>query len=213
MSCQPSYAYRPDFTPSATDCVAPVYARRRSRVSIEGSESVTPLFFRSKAQAFDANALEVELVGAPTNLFRVYSRGVVVSTYPVTFQAGAISTLRAMITSDLDSLIEMPEVGIDIFDLRTTEEDGAGGAALTPGLAPFVRIALTGGEGAPEDATVIATIRTGPQRTIYVISSEEDIDGTEVVPPASRRIQQWNGFSWISYCNNVPGQCPGEGTC
>lgn len=212
MSCEPSYPYTPTFTPSATDCVAPIYARRRSRAIIPGMDIVTPLFFRSVGQSFDANQVEIELVDLPTGEFRVYFEGALVASYPVLFQAGAIAALRLAITSDPNTIIEMPVVGFDIFDERMTEEDGDGGVSMIAGLGPFDRTFFEGGEGAPDDAT-LASIRTGPQRTIYIIRSEEDLQGNDVEPPGSRRIQQWNGFAWISYCNTVPGQCPGEGTC
>lgn len=105
----------------------------------------------------------------------------------------------------------MPTLGLDIYDTRSAEADGDG--VLTPGLQPFVRTPLTGGVGAPSDASTLASIRTGPTRSIYIVRSIEDNTGTDVFPPASQRIQQWNGAMWISYCNNVQGSCPGEGTC
>lgn len=210
MSCAPSYAYVPTFTPSNTDCVIPTYTEHRSRVSIPGDEIITTsLFFRSVDQTYEANQIEVELTAGGE--FRVFFNGTQVagSPYMVTFGTGAIATLRSALSSS--TVIEMPPVATDVYDLRVAESDGDG--IVTPGLAPFARTFLTGGQGAPTDGSTISSIRTGPSRTLYLVKSQEDVFGNDVVPGPSQKIRQWNGTTWISYCNNVPGQCPGEGTC
>lgn len=213
MSCYPTYPYVPAFTASGVSCFAPSYALHRSRLIVASLGMFdTPLFFRSKDQNNEANLIELELVGSPTNQFRVYYNGVLVKTYPVTFGTGAIANLRTQIQStDPNPYMEMPVLNDDIYDLRTVEDDGDG--VLVPGLAPFVRSFMTGGVGAPSDASSLASIRTGPTRTVYIVQSREDGAGTDVFPAASERIQQWNGAMYISYCNNVQGACPGEGTC
>lgn len=208
MSCSPSYPYAPNFTPSNVSCAAPVYETHRSRLTTPGSSQASALFFRSRRQANDTNEIEIEI--APTTMM-VYSGGTLVSSYPVTMGTGGIAALRAAVTSDSSAIIEMPDVGVDIYDLRGIESDGDG--ILEPGLSPVARSSLTGGAGAPEDAVGLANIRTGPQRTMYIVRSIEDFDGSDVFPPPSEKIKQWNGEEWISYCNNVPGACPGEGTC
>ena len=214
MSCYPSYTYTPTFTPSATPCLAPTYELHRSRITTPatGSLLTTPLFFRSKNQNFDANDIEVELVASPPR-FRVYYNNVLVKSYIVApYTIGAIATLRNLIqTTDPNPYIEMPALAFDIYDLRTTEPDSDG--VVESGLGPFARVALTGGQGAPEDASSLASIRTGPTRSIYIVRSIEDNTGADSFPDSSQRIQQWNGTSWISYCNNEQGECPGEGTC
>lgn len=136
-----------------------------------------------------------------------------VKTYLVnTYTIGAIAALRTLIqTTDPNPYVEMPAVAFDIYDTRTVEPDGDG--VLESGLGPFARVALTGGEGAPEDDSTLATIRTGPTRTIFIVRSREDDNGSDITPGASERIQRWNGTAWISYCNSVQGSCPSEGTC
>lgn len=65
---------------------------------------------------------------------------------------------------------------------------------------------LVGGSGAPIDDTTLNTIRTGPTRTIVIISSTEfndadplKGDGDIVQPPANRRVLEWDGFDWVQY--------------
>lgn len=213
MSCYPSYPYTPAFTESSASCFAPSYELHRSRLSVTPSGMLaTPLFFRSKDQNNESNLIEVELVDTPTPQLRIIFDGSVVKTYAVSLGAGGIAGLRMLIqATDPNPYIEMPSVGVDKYDTRTIEDDGDGTTAS--GIAPFVRTALTGGVGAPSDASSLAAIRTGPTRTIYIVKSLEDVMGEDIFPPASQRIQQWNGSSYISYCNNIQGSCPGEGTC
>ncbi len=212
MSCYPSYAgaYTPAFVASSTPCTAPQYQLHRSRLSIPGNITTDALFFRSKSQNFEANNIELQLTAG--GQFRIYYNNVLVKTYTVTFGIGAIASLRTKIqTTDPNAYIEMPSVGYDVYDVRSSETDGNG--ITQPGLQPFPRQAMTGGEGAPSDASVLATIRTGPTRTVFIVRSKEDAAGNDIQPPGSEKIQQWNGFAWISYCNPGGGACPGEGTC
>lgn len=206
MSCTPSYAYRPSFTPSNATCSAPVFALQRGRVTTQGSDFVTPLFFRSVQQSFAANDIEIE--GTEDQL-RVYFRGVLVETYLLQPAPGTIAALRISVQGS--QYIEMPSVGVDVLDERTEELDGDG--TMESGYGPFLRVALTGGSGAPTDGASIASIRTGPQRTLFIVGSIEDVFGNSVTPGPSQQIQQWNGSVWISYCNTTPGECPKEGTC
>jgi hypothetical protein len=213
MSCYPSYPYVPAFVASGVSCTAPQYALHRSRLAVPGDLlTADDLFFRSKNQNFEANQIELELVGAPFNEFRVYFNAALVKTYFVFFGTGAIAALRNQINViDPNPYMEMPAIGVDIYDLRAIENDGDG--VLVPGLQPFIRQFMVGGQGAPSDASSLAAIRTGPTRTIYIVTSLEDTAGADVTPNASQRIQQWNGTMYISYCNNIVGACPGEGTC
>lgn len=213
MSCLPSYNYTPSFAPGG-GCIAPTYTKHRSRVLVEPTspKKATSLFFRSRDQSDDSNHLEVEQT---TDAFNVYFRGNLIESYPSTpFVPMAISNLRAALSS---SVVEMPIIGIDKYDdVRTSEEDGdgeipIGGTEAVGGLAPFSRVQLAGGAGAPTDSTSISTINTGPTRTVYIITTEEDMFGEDVNP--QDKVMQWNGVTWIAYCNTVPGECPGEGTC
>lgn len=212
MSCYPSYAgaYTPAFVASGTPCTAPQYELHRSRLAIAASATADPLFFRSKDQNFEANDIELQLTAG--GQFRIYYNGTLVKTYSIAYGIGAVAALRTLIqTTDPNIYIEMPAVGLDIYDTRSSETDGDG--VTTPGLQPFARQFMTGGEGAPSDSSVLASIRTGPTRTVFIVRSKENNTGADIQPPASEKIQQWNGAAWISYCNNVTGSCPGEGTC
>ena len=94
----------------------------------------------------------------------------------------------------------MYERGLDI------EFDAAGVDALC--LSTFPVTNMTGGEGGPTSSAGLSSIRTGPERSVIRISTEEALDGTPVDPPQSRRVQQWNGAAWVEYSNAVPGVCP-----
>jgi hypothetical protein len=219
MSCEPSYTYRPTFSSGSTPCAAPAYTTTRSRVTVTPPPQTVgpqPLFFRSKHQNAEANNIAVEMINGPgsTIQLNVVYNGAIVKSYGGLIEGtvGQITILRNMIeVSDPNNYIEMPPVGFDILDLRGVETDGDN--ITEAGISTFPRTPLTGGQGAPTDANVIPTIRTGPERTLFIVSTEEDITGAPTSPPASRRVQQWNGHAWISYCNNVAGSCPGEGTC
>jgi hypothetical protein len=215
MSCYPSYNYVPDFavTPAgqvAPDCAAPGYAEHRSRLFVGGT------YFRSKLQGSSWNSIQIRVVD---NLNGTLTCSVThpdypTETYTVTQTAGAlpedpcspsgIGSLRTAISNNTDSIVEMYTRGLDINDLGGEDD---------PCLSPFTYTPMSGGSGGPSDSAGLAAIRTGPSRSIIIIRTQEDINGNPVTPPASKRVQQWNGTAWISYCNNVPGECPGEGTC
>lgn len=211
-SCAPSYNYRPiAFVASVDQCVAPVYAEHRSRLTAGNA------FFRSKVQGLSENDISVECVTTPSQSFNIYVEGVLVRSYPVTFTAGGINGLRIAINADpvpSEVPIEMPSLNYDVYDTREyedTEEDINLNVPYT-GLEPFVLSSLSGGSGGPTTPSGLAAIRTGPERSVFIISTTEDDKGVDVTP-TSQRIRQWDGTSWISYCNNVQGACPGEGTC
>lgn len=209
--CAPQYDYRPtSFVAGSTQCVAPIYAEHRSRLFEGGT------FFRSKEQGPEQNLIEIECLGSPYNVVNIYDNNVLTETYVVTFGAGSIADLRFQVTNrgvfpdtNPPSIIEMLEVTIDYYDNRTDEPDDG----ILGGLVPFVRVSLIGGEGGPTTDAGLASIRTGPERTMFILSTTEDTDGSPLTPPASKRVKQWNGTSWISYCNLTVGNCPLEGTC
>lgn len=121
----------------------------------------------------------------------------------VGYDGNQISTPNG--TTNHSTLIEMLPRGEDTkYDL--------GGIDIGC-LAPFAETFLVGGDGGPTDGAGLATIRTGPERSIIIIRTTEDYAGEDIRPPGSRRIQQWDGTQWISYCNDVQGSCPLEGTC
>lgn len=215
MTCPPAYSYTPTFTASAVPCVAPGYVQHRSRIIV--GTAPTSLFFRSKFFGDETNQIAVECT---SSTFSVYFNNIVVTSYAITTGPGGIANLRSQITNDINSIIEMPPLGYDIYDSRTEENDNIATIGIPPdpgtpagGLNPFSKTNLMGGSGAPTTAAGLAGIRTGPERSVFIVITTEDIHGNTITPPASLRIQQWNGTNWISYCNNIPGHCPLDGTC
>ena len=213
MSCSPSYSYRPTFVAGTSPCVAPGYPEHRARVTVAG------LFFRSKEFGPDQNDISVEIptTGINSGKFVVYVAGSVVETYAPTLGVGGIASLRSLITANTNSVIEMPALNYDIYDTRSEENDTAGDPLAVPpttdgGLIAFTQTHLFGGAGGPISPAGLASIRTGPERSIVIITTTEDATGATVDVPLSRKTRQWNGEHWINYSNTSPGACPIEGT-
>lgn len=198
--CFPQYEYRPNFTPSEIKCVAPWFVEHRARLT-EGET-----FFRSIQQGPETNNIAIEIDGATCT---IYYNDVIVETFPATLGPGGIDLLRTTISNPItgSKYIEMPILGFDIFDNRATEDD------VLIGLTSFIKTNLSGGTGGPRTLQELNKIRTGPDRTIILIATTEALNGSPTTPPPTRRVQQWDGSQWISYCNYFQGQCPGEGTC
>lgn len=213
MSCEPTYSYRPSFTASDSTCTAPGYPETRARVIVAG------LFFRSKGFGPERNEISVEIPTTGLNAGKCLVRmgDNVVETYAPTLGVGGIANLRALISSNPDSIIEMTGLTFDIYDTRTEENDAAGDPLAIPpttdgGLIAFPQTYLIGGQGGPTSDSGLASIRTGPERTLVIIVTTEDIHGNTVDVPLSRKTRQWDGVEWINYSNTVPGACPKEGT-
>lgn len=212
--CAPQYDYRPtNFEAGVDDCVAPVFPEHRSRLTAGGC------FFRSINQGPDENLISIECVESPTPVVNVYISDVLIRTYNVTLGYGGIADLRAQVNYDITHPpvapavpipIEMLPINDDIFDERETPEENE---LEMKGLTPFIKQNLSGGSGGPTTAEGLEGIRTGPERTIFILSTTEHVDGSPITPPSSKRVQQWNGVEWISYCNLVSGECPLEGVC
>ena len=195
MNCSPSYTYRPTFTPSGVKCSAPGYEEHRSRLT------ESEMFFRSKDQGPETNYLQLEIDAS--NLY-VYFYGTLVETFPATLGPGGIALLRTQVaTSDY---IEMPTLGYDIYDTRITEDD------TLIGVTSFPLTYMKGGSGPPTDASTLAGIRTGPERSLVILRTSEDDTGRPTTPPWYKRVLQWNGSEWITHSNLAQGQCPQEGT-
>lgn len=234
MSCAPTYSYRPTFTASNVKCTAPGYPEHRARVTIPGEQTAgifrTALFFRSKGFGPDKNLISLELPSTGTNANKVLVRsdGTIVEIYDPTLGVGGIGRLRALITANTNSIIEMTTLNYDIYDTRADENDSGGSAAVPApvlptdppaadavpdhGLSYFTEYYLVGGEGGPSTASGLAAVRTGPERSIVIIVTTEDHPGNTVDVPIDRKTRQWNGSTWISYSNTSPGSCPIEGT-
>ena len=208
MSCSPSYTYRPTFTPGVDDCILPSYNTHRARLFKGGT------YFRSINQSSDWNSitLKIEVVGPnhvltithpdyPTETFSVAQVASLIDPLTLPCSPG-IADLRSAVNHPTTGsiLIEMPERGDDV------EFDAAGIDDLC--LSDFVATNMTGGEGGPTSSAGLSSIRTGPERSVIRIATEEAYDGTPVDPPQARRVQQWNGTAWVEYSNAVPGNCP-----
>lgn len=228
MTCEPSFAYRPTDRPEPAQSSAPLFTEHRSRLTAGGT------FFRSIDQGIDENDISLEATTDgtfPLELtLTVRVLGVIEETFVVqqTFVPGTpggpgtppvppptddtciggISALRAAVNdvSTGSLIIEMTARGFDIFDGGTDPADNC--------LTAFADTPLTGGDGPPSNASqpFLDSIFTG-QRTMIIIDTTEDITGFPVTPGPSKRVQQYDGTDFISYCNLVQGNCPLEGTC
>lgn len=214
MSCEPGYSYRPTFI-TGSHCTAQLFVEHRSRVTV--GTAPTSLFFRSRYFGSGTNQITIECVSSPAARVNVYNNSILHSSYVVTLAPGGIANLRTQITNDINSIVDMPPLGYDIYDTRIHEYDQNDPLAIPPitnaGLHVFSLSSLSGGQGGPTDASGLASIVTGPERSMIIIVATEDDQGDDATPPPSRRIQQWNGSQWISYCNLVQGNCPLDGTC
>lgn len=218
MSCKPPYDYIPIAAPVA-DCAAPVYPEHRSRLLAGGS------YFRSIEQGEEWNKISIEItdnIDGNADKYRLTVKyyngaGHTISdteTYDViqipgagdgisTCDTSGINLLRAAVNG-VSNYIEMYERGSDTeFD-----ESGIDVGCISTAIETF----MSGGSGGPTDASVLANIHTGTQRTLIVISTTEREDGTPTNPPAERKVQQWSGSEWISYQNFIPGACPSTTT-
>lgn len=212
--CAPQYDYRPsNFDAGAGECAAPVFPEQRSRLTAGGC------FFRSIDQGPDENLISIECIELPSPVVNVYIDNVLIRTYTVTLGYGGIADLRAQVNYDISHPpadpgvpipIEMLPINDDIFDERISPEEDD---LSMKGLTPFVKQNLSGGSGGPTTCEGLESIRTGPERTIFILSTTEAYDGSPITPPGSKRVQQWNGEEWISYCNLAAGECPLEGVC
>lgn len=220
MSCNPPYSYRPEaFVAGAQKCSAPKFPEHRARTDtifepplVPGDPSTTGIYVRSRGFGFDKNLISIETVtsvNTPPEIpgpvapftFIVRFDGEIVEYYKST-DYPFISSLRTA-TDTANSLIELPPILIDTKDDQRIAE--------SLNMFEFAERTLRGGSGGPEDDATLKQIRTGPERSIIIISSTEDYTGASINPPAARRVQQWNGFRWITYSNSVPGACPFNG--
>lgn len=200
MSCTPSYTYRPNFTSGSNKCIAPWFVEHRSRLTEDQA------FFRTIKQGPETNYVELWLT---SSLLSVYFESVLVETFSASTGAGSIAALRSAVENPItgSNYIEMPTLGYDIFDPRSSEDDGP-----TGGLTPFSRTYMRGGSGPPTTDAGLAGIRTGPERSLIILATTENDQGSPITPPWYSRVQQWNGAAWVTYSNLVAGACPYEGT-
>lgn len=211
LDCSPPYSYRPTFSSSGSPLLkskAPSFFEHRSRLFAGGT------FFRSKliissieVQGLICNDISVESsrvsngAGSYTYTISVNFQGNPVESYIVTQNELAsppcsnnpIDTIRNNINLN-SNYISMPARSTDAFDIGGTDDEC---------WSTFAEISMSGGSGGPSDGATIATIRTGPERTVFILSSTEDANGYSSDPPAERKVQQWDGVTWITYTPNA----------
>ena len=222
MSCQPGYVYRPTIRPLPPQSVAPVDTLNRSRLFAAGT------YFRSIVQGQGENDLSIEITVVPAgppnvdNITLTVRRLGVIQEAPIlTTQThvlippgspctGGINALRSAVNT-LSTVIEMPSRGI--YPAGDFQDGGAD--VIDNCVIAIVDTPMTGANGPPSLASpaYLDSIFTGNERTIVMIDTAEDPKGFPVLPPPSLRIQQYDGTNFISYCNDVQGACPLEGTC
>lgn len=219
MSCPPSYAgtYAPTPRPLPAQSSAPVDVLNRSRLFAAGT------YFRSIAQGQGENDLSIEITVVPAGppnvediTLTVRRLGVIQETimtsqtqpvFPATVCTGGISALRSAVNGTSNE-IYMQTRGTDF-------QDPLGADSPDNCVSAIPDTPMTGGNGPPSNASqaYLDSIFTGKQRTIVMISTYENFVGFPSDPPPSQRIQQYDGTNFISYCNDVQGACPLEGTC
>ena len=101
----------------------------------------------------------------------------------------------------------MPARNYDVFD-PFPNADPANNCVTS-----FGPINLAGGDGPPTvgNQPYLDSLFTGTQRSVIIIDTTEDDTGESVTPPASRKVQQWDGIQWTQYANLVQGACPLDG--
>lgn len=206
MSCLPSYAYQPTFTASGTTCTIPVYNKHRARLFAGGT------YFRSIFQSSDWNNITLSIhTSAGNHILTVSHPDYPTETFSIQ-QAASIDGILPCTPgiAEMRTAVNHPTTGSDIIEMPVRGSDvqfDAGGVDSLC-LSTFTVTNMMGGSGAPTDGASLATIRTGPSRSIIALQTMEDIDGTPITPPESERTQQWNGTGWVEYSNSVPGNCP-----
>lgn len=213
LDCSPCYAGRPDYDPTGGTAILPQETLRRSRLFAGGT------FFRSKltvpgssdfqGELCNSIALEITIVTTVVTL-TVYFEDVAVETYvtsqdvtcPTLGSGVAIPALRSMTASSV--YISMPARDTDVND-----PGGIDDACVSA----FAKTSMSGGAG-PGEADV-ATIRTGPDRTIVFIANKENSVGTLFEPGAGSNLLQWDydDLQWIGYvidsdCALPENRCP-----
>lgn len=131
-------------------------------------------------------------------------------------------------TSNGSNWIEMPDCDSG-GPVSNTFQSGFS-SSVPPGddancLSAFGRTFMSGADGPPIalgspqlGSPVNGNVtRTGPERDIIIIRTTEYRNGLTDVgdplePDITRKVQQFNGSTWISYANIIQGECPFDGT-
>jgi len=233
MSCQPSYSYRPIFVPSpdnfpgGNDSSIPTFIEKRSRLFAGGT------FFRSKNASSSSNLIQVEYISVVGGVqLNVYSNGTLVESFgpvpgpetpiinplspPPTICVPTVNSSMRLLVNDISNFIQMPQIDFGgesassgpaaIFDASHLPTDVIPGDDCSNLFLPTF---LTGSSGPPEDNSSLLTIRTGPERSLVVVTIGEIIndnsfdDGQlqDLLP--NEKIRQWDGFNWIPFITNA----------
>ena len=225
--CRPSYIIDESYIPTSTPtepAVAPSFNETRSRLFAGGT------FFRSKNGSTSANLISIEYVDDAGSIrLNVYDNNVLTETFgPVAFDApdlGAIDPPLCVLSANPAMRLLVNEVS-NLIQMPPLDHGGSAGGAATwtaanlpddtiPGddcAVLFVKISLTGGDGPPTDASGLASIYTGPERTLSILRLTEIVldtsadPGILVDPPSNKKVIQWDGNNWIPYIPNT--ECP-----
>lgn len=210
LDCSPPYAYRPNFIAGTLKSSAPLFNEHRSRLTAGGTFFRSNLIISSvEVQGEICNSISITSTrvsnggGSYTYTIAVNFQGNPVESYVVTQNElgspacsnNPINIIRNNVNTN-SNYISMPVRGTDAFDTGIDDQC----------WSTFIETSMSGGAGGPTDGTSISSIRTGPERTVFILSSTEDSNGNDVNPPSSRRVQQWDGFSWITYTPNADCQ-------
>lgn len=128
-------------------------------------------------------------------------------------------------TSNGSNWVEMPTCDTGGPVSNTFESGFAPAGDDADCLSAFARTFMTGADGPPialgspslGSPVGGSVTRTGPERDIIILRTTEFRDGLSdtgdvLEPDISRKVQQFNGSTWITYSNMIPGQCPTDGT-
>ena len=199
----PPYGFRPNFVPSRTNpSAATISPVSRSRLFAGGT------YFRSIDQGGDRNGISLEAVVSGSGVdLNVRFDGSLIETISVaqTVNAsgncigGGISSLRTAVNAS-STLVEMPARGTDINDSGTDASSNC--------VSAFGDTSMAGATGPSADPAFIAAIRTGAERALVIISTEENSVGFPTAPSAAEKVLQFDGTDFIPYSNLIPGQCP-----
>jgi len=229
QDCSPPYEYRPTFTPNG-QCTAPGFTEKRARLFAGGT------FFRSKDAGVDSNLIAIEFIlkNSPASdvLLNVYNNTVLVETFDsevgleLSIGSPCIPIVSPALRSKVNStsqFIEMPV--LDGGAQPTILSHNTIDCTSTPPVFPdpifllsdekcaflFGPTNLSGGDGPPEDDSTLASIRTGPERTLVIVQLSEicgaGASDTGYLYNPLAKGRQWDGTDWIQYVPNSDCAC------
>lgn len=221
LDCSPCYEGRPDYDPTGGTAILPIYNARRSRLFAAGT------FFRSRLNiAGDPDfqgsicndiAIQVTIVLTTVTL-NVYFQNELVETF-VTSQplncgetvgggegggtligTPAFTSLRSQLAANSKYVI-MPARGSDEQDPDVGEFPPSDDTCISETAITN----LSGAAGPP--TSNLSSIRTGPDRTLAFILTEENSNGKVF---EARVLQQWDydAEQWIPYVQDADCALP-----